>query len=115
MHFDSVVLEMFIYILIGCLYVLLYTFASFLFSYKIYLVSSDRYTYGALISGLGLFINFSLYAFVPFIAVAVNMWWLSLILLFSLGIGSFLANAVMGKVDLFHMKDKEKPAEEEIE
>ncbi len=103
----------FLSLLLGALYVLLYTFASFLFSYKIYLISNDKYALGAMASGGGLFINFSLYAFVPFIAIAVSMWWLSIILLISLGIGSFLANAVMGKVDIFHTKDKKSEKEGE--
>lgn len=107
MHFDNALLEAFVYLLIGAMYVLVFTFASFLFSYKIYLVSHDKYLFGSVVSGLGIFINFSLYAFVPFIAIAVNLWWLSLVLLGSLAIGSFVANAVMVKIDFFHEDEKE--------
>ncbi len=100
-----------IYISLGIAYVLLYTFASFLFSYKIFLVSTDRYYWGAFISALGLFINFSLYAFIPFIAIATQYIGLSITLLISLGIGSFFANAIMGKVDFFHTKEDKEEGE----
>lgn len=110
MHFDSLALQAFIYLLIGILYIVVFTFASFLFSYKIYLVSNDKYVWGAFVSATGIFINFSLYAFVPFVAVAVSLWWLSVVMLVSLAIGSFVANAIMVKVDFFHDKE-EKEAE----
>lgn len=103
------------YLLLGALYVLLYTFASFLFSYKIYLVSTNRYNIGAIVSAIGLFINFSLYAFVPYIAIATTKIWLSVTLLVSLGIGSYFANSVMNKVDFFHTKDEKNSQEENVE
>lgn len=96
-----------LYILIGFLYVATYSFASFLFSYKIYLVSNDRYYIGSVISGLGLFINFVLYAFVPYIALGTPHAWLALVLTISLGIGAYFSNSIMGRVDLFHSKNKD--------
>lgn len=95
-----------IYIVIGVLYVFLYSFAAFMFSYKIYLVTHEKYLIGSLVSGIGLFINFSLYAFIPFIAISLNIWPLALLLLISLGVGAFFANAVMNKVDFLHSKDE---------
>lgn len=97
----------FLGLMIGLIYILVYSFASFLFSYKIYLVSNDKYNLGALVSGVGLFINFSLYAFVPYIAIATTIWWLALILLFALAIGAFLSTAIMSKVDFFHTKNND--------
>ncbi len=101
-----------LYILIGFLYVATYSFASFLFSYKIYLVSNDKYYLGSFISGLGLFINFVLYAFVPYIAIGTSHVWLAMVLVVSLGIGAYFSNSVMSKVDLFHSKKNDAKEDE---
>ncbi len=98
-------------LILGLAYVLLYSFASFLFSYKIYLVSNDKYNTAAVASGAGLFINFSMYAIIPYVVIATTFWWISIILLVALVIGAFLSTAVMSKVDFFHMKDKEEVKE----
>ncbi len=93
-------------------YIFLYTFASFLFNYKIFLVNNDKYYLGAIVSGSGLFINFSLYAFIPFITLHLGSWIVALILVIALMIGSFLSNAIMGRVDLFHQKKTTKKIKE---
>lgn len=103
-----------IYLLIAVLYVLAYTFASFLFSYKIYLVSNKRFYLGAIVSGCGIFINFTLYAFVPYIAIATTHIWLSVVLLIALGVGAYFSNSVMSKVDFFHTKEKNENEEAEV-
>ena len=98
-------------ILLFLIYILFYTFASFLFSYKIFLVSNNKYKLGALVSGVALFINFSLYAFVPFLAVTIQIWWLVLVLILALSIGSFLSVTIVSKLDLFHKDKDEKKAD----
>ncbi len=107
----SPILFVMLSLVVGAIYVVVYSFASFLFSYKIYLVGHEKYFLGAVISGMGIFINFSLFAFVPYIAIATTIPWLSIVLLISLGVGSFLSTSVMSKVDLFHTKDKEEDDE----
>ncbi len=100
-------------ITIGILYVLAYSFASFLFNYKIYLIGHEKYILGAIVSGMAIFINFTLYAFVPYIAIATSIPWLAAVLLVSLGIGAFFSSAVLSKVDLFHNKNKSTEEEKE--
>ncbi len=104
----------FFYVVGFFLYVFLYTFASFLFNYKIYLVSNNKYWLATIPSGLGIFINFSLYAFIPFLAVVVNIP-IAIVLISALATGAFLSNAVMTKIDLFHTNKKENNTEEQKE
>lgn len=99
-------MEILFYIFIALSYIFFYTLASFLFNYKIFLVSNDKYNLGAFISGLGLFINFSLYAFVPYVAIALSNVVLSIIMLFALGLASFISNAIMTKIDFLHSKNE---------
>ncbi len=108
-------MEIFLIVLGFLLYILLYTFASFLFNYKIFLVSNDKYYIGAIASGIALFINFSLYAFIPFFALTLTHWWIAIIFMLGLLIGSFLSNAVMSKVDFFHTKRDEIKKEDNSE
>ncbi len=89
------------------IYVLLYAFASFLFSYKVYLIQNNKYILSALMSGFAVFINFSLYAFVPLLTIAISWYW-AVVLISALAISSFFANAVLGRVDLAHSKRDKK-------
>ena len=95
-------------IAIAILYLLLYFISSFLFSYKVFLVLNGKYRLGALVSGIALFIAFSLYAFIPYLAVTLNSIWMTVALLVSLVFASFLSSVVMSKVDLFHTKNDDK-------
>ncbi len=104
----SPILFIILSILVCLLYVFIYSFASFLFNYKIYLVGHEKYLIGSLVSGLALFINFTLYAIVPYIVIASTIKLLSIAMIIGLGFGSYFSNSIMTKVDLFHMKDKKK-------
>ncbi len=101
------VLAVFIYIAVFILYISLYTFSEFLFTYKVYLISNDKFKLSALASGLGLFISFSLYAFIPFLAVVIQWEW-ALVLIIALAVGNFLSNIVLNKVDMLHKKSDDK-------
>ncbi len=102
-----------IYVVACLIYVAVYTFASFLFNYKVYLVNHEKYVLGTLISGAGIFINFALYAIVPYIAIATQYPTLAFALLAGLGIGAYFSNAVLTKIDFFHNNDEKDKKEEE--
>lgn len=93
-------------------YIILDTISTFFFTYKVYLVNNDKYKLAAIMSGLGLFISFTLYAFIPFLTVVINWYW-AIVLIAALAIGNFFANAVLSRIDIFHSKkDKSKKGEE---
>ncbi len=101
-------MNIWIVILVSILYIILYTFSSFLFNYKIYLVSNDKYYLGSIISGVAFFISFSLYAFIPFLSIAFESLLLLVFLIISLSVGSFISTIVLNKIDFLHNKKNNK-------
>ncbi len=97
-------MEFLIILSISILYIILYTLSSFLFNYKIYLISNDKYKIGSLISGIAFFISFSLYAFIPFLSIVFESILLLVFLIISLSIGSFVSTIVLNKIDFLHNK-----------
>ena len=101
-------MDSWVLILIIPIYIIFYALSSFLSTYKIYLVSNNKNYLAAFVSAMGLFIMFSLYAFVPYFALVLPHWWLSLILVVVLAFSTFFSNFIVSKVDKAHQRREDK-------